>query len=114
MCAAIRHYDMTVLCGHRGEAEQNAKLEQGLSRVAFPGSRHNRTPSEAVDVVPWYTQTPHIRWDAREDFTYMAGIIMGVAGELGVELVWGGNWDRDQELGDNGFDDLPHFQLVSA
>ena len=39
--------------------------------------------------------------------------VMGVAGELGIELVWGGNWDRDQELSDNGFDDLPHFQLAS-
>jgi len=38
--------------------------------------------------------------------------VRGVTGKLGVELVWGGNWDRDQELGDSNFDDLPHFQLV--
>jgi len=74
--------------------------------VRYPNSKHNTIPARAVDVCPW-----PIDWDDQERATYFAGVVMGIASQLGVGLRWGGDWDRDTELEDNQFDDLPHFEL---
>lgn len=103
----VRIFDCTILCGHRGEQEQNDKFHQGLSKVRWPDSRHNNDPSTAVDAVPY-----PIDWEDRERMTYFAGLVLGVAHGMGVTLRWGGDWDRDTEVADNRFDDLPHFELV--
>ena len=31
---------------------------------------------------------------------------------MGIDLRWGGDWDRDTEVRDNTFDDLVHFEIV--
>lgn len=103
----IKHFDCTVLTGHRGEAEQNEKVAQGLSKVRYPDSKHNRTPSLAVDVAPY-----PIDWEDLDRFRYFAGFVMGVASCMGIKLRHGGDWDQDTQLKDNRFDDLPHFELV--
>jgi len=64
-------------------------------------------PSLAVDVAPY-----PIDWNDRERFCYFAGYVKGIAKSLGTELRWGGDWDRDTQVKDNNFDDLPHFELV--
>lgn len=110
----IKHYDCSVLCGHRTRQEQELKFSMQLSKVEWPNSKHNAVPSLAVDVVPWYVDSPHIRWSEREDFTLLAGHILGIGAHLGVELLWGGNWARDFILGQNDFDDMPHYQVVQA
>lgn len=102
----IQHFDCTVISGHRGEEEQNENVRKGFSRVEFPNSRHNSIPSEAVDVVPY-----PIDWKDRERFHYFAGFVLGVAKMMDIDLRWGGDWDRDTEVKDNDFDDLPHFEL---
>ena len=30
---------------------------------------------------------------------------------MGIDLIWGGDWDGDTDLNDNNFDDLVHFEL---
>ena len=47
--AVIASYDCTILTGYRGEGEQNEAFRQGHSKVKFPDSRHNSTPSAAAD-----------------------------------------------------------------
>ena len=37
---------------------------------------------------------------------------MGVASQMGIKIRWGGDWDRDTDLSDNRFNDLPHFELM--
>ncbi|MUK46945.1 M15 family peptidase [Aliivibrio fischeri] len=98
--------DCSILCGHRTEAEQNA-LPSSNTQVRFPNSKHNSVPSKAVDATPY----PYDE-DDRERFSYFAGIVIGVGASMGVAIRWGGDWDRDNELKDNGFDDLMHFELV--
>ena len=108
----IKHYDCSVICGHRGEEEQNTAYAEGRSKVEFPNSKHNKTPSLAVDVVPWFKDKPNIRWDDKEKFYEFGGFVQGVAAALGmVDIRWGGNWDMDDELHDQDFFDLPHFEL---
>lgn len=112
--AVIPHFDNSILCGHRGEAEQNEAYRSGKSQLKFPESKHNKSPSMAVDVVPY-----PIDWQDRERFHYFAGYVMGVAdmlhgeGLISHRLRWGGDWDRDTQVKDNSFDDLPHFELVT-
>lgn len=98
--------DCSILCGHRTEAEQNA-LPSTNTQVRFPNSKHNSVPSKAVDATPY----PYDE-DDRERFSYFAGIVIGVGASMGAAIRWGGDWDKDNELKDNGFDDLMHFELV--
>lgn len=102
--------DITILSGIRGEEEQNDLHRRGLSKLPFPNSRHNAIPpalSDAVDIAPY-----PINWRDTEKFYYVAGIVMGVAGMLGISLRWGGDWDMDDDLHDQTFMDLGHFEIV--
>lgn len=105
----IKHFDCSVLCGHRGHAEQDAlrSMTPPRTQVAWPNSKHNTNPSIAIDAVPY-----PIDWQDRERLTFFAGMVLGVAIGMGITLRWGGDWDQDTELDDNKFDDLPHFELV--
>ena len=102
----IKHADCTILCGHRGRAEQNNAYHEGRSKLEFPESKHNGIPSLAVDVAPY-----PIDWNNKEGFYYFAGVVKGIASQLKIEIVWGGDWDGDSNLHDQSFMDLPHFEL---
>ena len=100
--------DLTVLCGHRGEKEQNAAFDAGRSKLRYPRSKHNGFPSLAVDVAPYidgavswdwehyYPLADHIRatWDRLE----AAGALSG-----SFVLVWGGTGKTLR--------DGPHFEI---
>lgn len=112
---AIQYMDFTVLDGFRSEEEQNRYYEEGTSKVRWPDSKHNKSPSHAVDVAPW-----PIDWSNEERFYYVCGFIMGV-GELylwsqglsnQITLRYGGDWDRDSEVKDQTFMDLGHIELI--
>ena len=104
----VKYFDCSVLEGHRGKRLQNKYFKEGKSKLKFPEGNHNKKPSTAVDVVPY-----PIDWDDRERMTYFAGFVKGVAAILGVPIRWGGDWNSNNDLKDNNFDDLPHFELRS-
>lgn len=106
---AIQHIDLTVISGHRTKEQQDELFRTGKSQLRGGASKHNASPSLAVDVIPW-----PVDWSDREQFTYFAGFIMGIAASMGIELRWGGDWNRDTRLSDNSFDDLAHFELVET
>lgn len=97
----------TVLEGHRGEAAQNAAYAAGKTKLRWPNGKHNSQPSRAVDLAP----TP-VDWNDRERFTLFAGFVLGTAAAHGVPLRWGGDWNGNFKVADNGFDDLVHFELA--
>ena len=103
----VRVFDCSVLCGYRNQAEQDELFRVGRSHVTWPDSRHNQTPSMAVDVVPY-----PIDWTDRERFNFFAGYVMATAQMHDVVLRWGGDWNMDWKVRDNNFDDLPHFEIV--
>lgn len=103
----IKHRDCTILCGYRGEAEQNEAFSAGRSKVRFPESKHNQKPSLAVDAWPY-----PVDWSDRERGVNFAGFVLGIAEGLGYRIRWGGDWDMDGEVKDNAFDDLVHFEVV--
>ena len=104
---AIKWMDITILESHRSEEMQDKLYAKGKTPLKFPKSKHNKHPSEAIDAAPY-----PVDWNDRERFSYMAGIIIGIGKMKGIELRWGGDWDRDGELEDNNFDDLGHIELI--
>lgn len=102
----IKHFDCTVLEGHRGEELQNKYFDEGKSKVKFPKGKHNASPSNAVDIVPW-----PVDWDDTDRMYYFAGFVKGIAAMLDIPLRWGGDWNDNTEVKDTGFKDLPHFEL---
>ena len=104
---AIKHYDFSVLEGHRTEEKQQEYFESGASKVQYPNSKHNSFPAMAVDVVPY-----PIDWDDRERFHLFAGFVLGVAQSMEINIRWGGDWNKNFEVDDNQFDDFPHFELL--
>jgi len=105
MQEVVKHFDCTILEGSRTEERQKELIAEGKSKTMK--SKHLSSPSLALDCVPY-----PVDWDDRERITYFAGYVMGIAKAKGIDLRWGGDWDQDTEVKDNGFDDLVHFELV--
>lgn len=103
----IKHFDCTVIEGHRGEAAQNKAFAEGKSKLKYPQSKHNKTPSLAADVLPY-----PIDWNDTNRMRYFAGFVVGIAATMGIKLRWGGDWNQNTELKDNSFNDLPHFEIA--
>jgi len=102
----VKHFDCTIVCGHRGEEAQNKAYKDGNSKKKYPHGKHNKLPSTAVDVAPY-----PIDWDDRERFQFFSGFVLGTAKQLGINIRYGGDWDGDNQLKDNNFDDLVHFEI---
>ena len=103
----IKHVDCSVICGHRNKQEQNEAFEKKRTKVKYPNGRHNAKPSMAADVVPY-----PIDWDDRERFHLFAGFVLGIAQSMEINIRWGGDWNKNFEVDDNNFDDLPHFEII--
>lgn len=92
--AGIR--DITVLCGYRGQLEQNRAFIDGKSKLDWPHSKHNKTPSLAVDIAPF-----PIDWKDRDAFMILRGFVLARAAALKLD-VGTISWDP------------PHYQLNNA
>lgn len=104
---AIKHVDFVVLCGHRGQADQEQAFHDGRSTKHWPDSNHNQTPSPAVDIAPF-----PIDWSNIERFRFVAGFILGVAAAKGIQMRSGVDWNRNFDPKDEHFVDGPHLELV--
>jgi len=106
---AIKHYDCSIIEGNRSQEEQDRLYHAGKSKLKYPQSKHNKTPSLAVDVVPY-----PVDWNDTKRFYHFGGLVVGIAAAMGIDIRWGGNWDGDNEFNDQSFHDLPHFELRST
>jgi peptidoglycan L-alanyl-D-glutamate endopeptidase CwlK len=80
--------DISVTCGFRDKAEQDEAVRTGASKSPWPTSKHNRFPSDAVDVVPF----PEL-WSDTRKLEILHAYIAGVAHAQGVDL-YDIDWDR--------------------
>lgn len=109
----IKHRDCTIIEGHRPQEKQEEMYQIGRSQLHWPLSKHNKQPSLAVDVAPYFgDHSPHIDWSDRLGFTLFAGFVLGVAGRMGIKLRWGGDWEMSNKPSENRFDDLTHFERM--
>ena len=97
MNAVIEKVDIIILCGHRGEVDQNAAYANGTSKLRYPYSKHNSSPSNAVDIAPY-----PLDWDNAKRFRDLAVVVKATAAELNIPIKWGGDW--------KSFCDLPHWE----
>lgn len=110
----IRHVNITLIDGARGEARQNQYLREGASRASFGESPHNwlcsccpKSPGAlAVDAVPyplppWLSKDPKDVAETSKRFNEMLLVVSAVSDALGVKL----------DLGrDFSFNDMPHIE----
>jgi len=108
---AIKHVDFTVMCGHRGQEEQDEAVRLGRSTKRWPNSTHNSTPSRAVDVAPWLPDVK-IDWNDTAAFARLFGYIQRIADEKGIKIRWGGDWNGNFRTKDERFVDMPHIEIV--
>jgi peptidoglycan L-alanyl-D-glutamate endopeptidase CwlK len=111
---AIKYIDFKVICGFRGEAEQNKAFHDGYSKLMWPNSKHNKKPALAVDIMPYFAGAPHIRYNDKESCYLLAGYIKATADKLGIGLRWGGNWADNNDYEKSSFIDLPHYELIGV
>lgn len=106
----IRKRDCTILEGHRGKKRQNKLFAEGKSKLEYPKGKHNKNPSEAVDVAPYF---PGIGVSFnRQDCIYFAGYVMGIAAAMNINIRNGADWDRDEQVSDERFLDILHFETI--
>lgn len=107
MKRVIERTDFSVICGFRGQQEQDKAYTEGKSKVKWPGSKHNTSPSLAVDIVPF-----PVDWNDMQRFKDLAVLVkdewkaMPESEKLRYELVWGGDWKT--------FVDAQHWELRFA
>ena len=99
----ISKQDMKVICGYRGEAEQNKAFQEGTSKLKWPKSLHNSHPALAIDVVPL-----PLDWNNIDAFEEMVQTFEEAWYLLDEDITHG--WAL-QCGADFSFKDYPHFQI---
>jgi peptidoglycan L-alanyl-D-glutamate endopeptidase CwlK len=99
--ASSERTNLLVVCGHRGKVEQNEAFTNGRSKLSWPHSKHNKFPSEAIDIAP-----DPLDWSDIGAFKALAKIVLEEAERLKIAIRWGGSW--------KGFPDFPHYELVKS
>lgn len=97
----IKEADCAIICGHRNRADQDRAVREGKSRLQWPKSKHNQTPSLAVDAVP----IP-LDWHDIPSFVALSLVVKETAARLGIAIVYGGDWQL--------FKDYPHYELATS
>ena len=132
---ALPYNDFTIAVGFRDKAAQDAAFAGGFSKLKWPASKHNKQPSLAVDIFPYWKEFGAILGTEVQltkimqvfgcskaqatQFVYnelyaLAKLIKGVAIKQGTQIIWGGDWDNDGNTFDQRFNDLGHFELKGA
>lgn len=112
----LHFVDVGVADGHRNEAKQNQHFTNGASQKQWPDSKHNKYPSNAFDLYAYVAgiggimdRTKSAR--CNEYYARIAGLLESKCAVEGWYFRWGGNWDGDQSLDDQTFNDLMHFEI---
>ena len=98
----LEHHDCSVIYGLRTQSEQARLVQEGLSKTM--NSKH--LIGKAVDLSPY-----PIDWNNTKRFYYFAGMVLAIAKDMGIPIRWGGDWDMDNDLDDQKFMDLVHFEI---
>ncbi len=128
----IKYYDCQILYGHRTLSEQMEEYKKGRTYhitkkqweiknkfeiVTYcdgeiKKSKHNESPSLAVDVMPY-----PIEWKDKSGAAFFAGKVMEVyrrlkeEGKIKTNIRWGGDWNNNGRTIDEALIDYPHFEV---
>lgn len=101
-----------VIEGLRTPARQTELYAQGRTKpgpVVTWTMKSKHLEGRAVDIVPY--ENGKIDWNDLSNFNALYRAMMKAAGERGVALRYGGDWDGDGKLREKGESDSPHFEL---
>lgn len=84
-----------VLVGHRDQMEQHQAFINGASKLQWPRSKHNKVPSEAVDIRP-------LGKPSTADYLEMCRRVEEIAKRLGIKIKLGRDF---------GFKQYEHLEL---
>lgn len=107
--ALAEDWDISIICGHRTEDEQNAAVRAGNSKTPFPNSTHNSLPSLGIDAALY-----PIDWNDSGRHYMFVGVVKQKAKDLGINIRCGADWDGDNDTDDQTFNDLVHFEIRGA
>ena len=99
----------TVISGVRDMTTQREYVALGVSKTM--NSMHLIQPDgygHAVDLAPY-----PIKYERTRQFDLLAGMGWMLAHKMGINILWGGDWDRDLNVYDQNFNNLGHFQIQS-
>lgn len=98
-------FPVSVVCGHRGEEDQNRALAEKKSKLKFPDSKHNKRPSLAVDIVPDPERDGNktISWADLSAFEVMCLTVESMADKHDIKIRLGRDFS---------FKDYPHVELI--
>lgn len=103
----IKDWDISIICGERSEEDQNAAVAAGNSKTVYPNSKHNTSPSIAVDAALY-----PIDWNDNGRNYMFVGMVKQKAKEMGIDIRCGADWDGDNSTKDQTFHDIVHFELI--
>ena len=106
--------DIYLVEGSRGKEAQTQAYASGFSKVFWPNSKHNKTPSEGMDTCPY-----PIDWNDLKRFKYMNQVMARVAKRLQGDgkikkIRFGADFNMDGNLKNDKFVDLPHCEVVNG
>lgn len=110
----VKKFDCIVLESFRDKEKQDEAFKNGNSKLQWPHGKHNQLPSLAVDVAPY-----PLDWKDLSRFYHFAGFVQGTAEmllqdhKITHKIRWGGDWDSDQNLSEEKFKDLVHFEVIT-
>ena len=93
---------LVIVCGHRGEREQEAAYKKGASKAKYGQSAHNTLPAVAVDIAP-SGPTGGIDWDVRGSAW---NALLRIAREVALGEGTPVDWKRSMFRGDEGHVEL--------
>jgi len=102
--------DFGIACGMRNRENQEAAFKTGVSQVNWPDSKHNRTPSDAVD---FFESVGNDSYNDVALIHFVAGLIMGIANSKGYKFRWGGAWNGTLNK-ENQFNDIVHIERIGG
>lgn len=131
MNEVIKFYDCQIVYGQRTVKEQQELFKQGrkfengkwviTNKLMIvtncdginSKSKHNKTPSLAVDVMPY-----PIGWKDKYSVAYFAGKVIETYrrlkedGKITSTIRWGGDWNQNNKTIDESLIDFPHFEII--
>tara|TARA_R110002153_G_scaffold151371_4_gene302805 strand:- start:70 stop:483 length:414 start_codon:yes stop_codon:yes gene_type:complete len=94
--------DCGIICGYRGEDEQEQAFRHGHSKAKYGESKHNFNPSQACDTLPM--AGGKYLWKDKAMQKAYAKLVMDTAWGLGYKWKWGGAF--------KSFYDGPHMERI--
>ena len=108
--------DFSVVEGLRTKERQKELFDARKSRTM--NSKHLKQSDgygHAVDLYPYPIDMRRVNTGNAKEiirFGVLAGLMLKCAQESGVNVRWGGDWDKDGETLDHSFFDAPHFEII--